>query len=103
MWWIREKRETSMLDRKLCTITYHIYLNIIQEFLFQINHLQWAGIRGGYRTFVYRNLNVFCVGIYLKIEDFEGGGVSYIQVNLVILGIKVLVEWCSFPTADGIP
>jgi hypothetical protein len=22
---------------------------------------------------------------------------------LVILGIKVLVEWCSFPTADGIP
>jgi len=41
---------------------------------------------------VYRNLNVFCVGIYLKIEDFEGGGVSYIQVDLVIVGIKVLVE-----------
>ena len=58
--------------------------------------------KGGCRTFVYRNLNVFCVGIYLKIEDFEGGGVSYIQVDLVIVGIKVLVEWCSFPAADGI-
>jgi hypothetical protein len=61
-----------------------------------------GGDNGGYDTFVYRNLNVFCIGIYLKIEDFEGGGVSYIQVDLVILGIKVLVEWCSFPNADGI-
>jgi len=46
MWWIREKRETSMLDRNVCAITHHIYLNIIQEFFFQINHLQWVGIRG---------------------------------------------------------
>jgi hypothetical protein len=45
---------------------------------------------------------MFCVGIYQKIEYFEGGGVSYIQVNLVILGIKVLEEWCSSRTADGI-
>jgi hypothetical protein len=45
---------------------------------------------------------MFCIGIYLKIEDFEGGGVSYIQVNLVIFGIKVPVEWYSVPTSDGI-
>jgi hypothetical protein len=51
---------------------------------------------------VYRNLNAFCIGIDLKIGDFEGGGVSYIQVNLVISGIKDLVEWCSVPTTDGI-
>lgn len=42
-------------------------------------------VRGGCHTFVYRNLNVFCIGTYLKIEDFEEGGVSYVQVNLVIL------------------
>jgi hypothetical protein len=51
-----------------------------------------GGDKGSYHTFVYRNLNMFCIGIYLKIEDFEGGGVSYVKVNLVILGIKVLVE-----------
>jgi hypothetical protein len=44
---------------------------------------------------MYINLNMFCIGIDLKIEYFEGGRLSYILINLVTLGIKVFVEWCS--------